>query len=89
MITMQQVNVALIVGAAGKLFIMAADTMPPPPADCGYLRRWFHDLAQRVASNSAKVGETRPKDEPINTTTRVPAPAPDPQPSADAPTGKQ
>ena len=75
MITMQQVDVGLIVGVAGKLFIMAADTMPPPPADCSYARRWFHDFVQRVASNSSKVGETRPKDEPIDTTSHVPAPA--------------
>ena len=75
MISLQQIDTALVVGAAGKLFIMLADTMPPPPEDCSYLRRWFHDFMQRAASNSSKVGESRPLDKPIDTTTRVPAPA--------------
>ena len=75
MVSLQQVYTALIVGAAGKLFIMLADTMPPPPEDCGYLRRWFHDFVQRAASNSNKVGESRPADKPIDTTSHVLAPA--------------
>ena len=51
-------NIGLVVAAAGKLFIMAADAMPPPPANANYFWRWAYDFAQKAASNSAKVGST-------------------------------
>ena len=50
---------ALAVTLLGKSFIMLADSMPPPPANCGYWQRWIYDFMQRVASNSAKVGTTK------------------------------
>jgi hypothetical protein len=51
-------NVGLIVAAAGKLFIMAADAMPSPPDNANYFWRWAYDFMQKAASNSAKVGST-------------------------------
>ena len=50
-------NVGLIVAAAGKLFIMAADAMPSPD-NANYFWRWAYDFMQKAASNSAKVGST-------------------------------
>ena len=50
---------ALAVTLVGKAFIMLADSMPPPAANCGYWKRWAYDFMQRVASNSAKVGTTK------------------------------
>lgn len=52
-------HIALLVAVAGKVFIMAARTMPPPPAACGFWCRWFHDFIQAAASNPDKVGQTR------------------------------
>ena len=50
---------ALAVTLIGKAFIMLADSMPPPPANCSYKQRWAFDFLQRVASNSAKVGVSK------------------------------
>jgi hypothetical protein len=76
LMNMDQATTALVVGALGKLFIMAADSMPAPPENCSYFVRWFYDFVQRLASNSAKVGAT--KDNPLaGLLTRVgPTPAP-------------
>ena len=52
------VHVGLIVGIAGKAFIMLARSMPPLSPEAGYLARWFHDFIQAAASNTDKVGET-------------------------------
>lgn len=52
-------HVALVVSVAGKVLLDLADSMPPPPADCGYWRRWAYDFIQRVAANSGKVGGSR------------------------------
>ena len=49
----------LIVAGAFKVFIMLADSMPPPPANCGYWTRWTYDFIQRAASNGEKVGRTQ------------------------------
>ena len=49
---------AAIAAVVGKGFIMAAETMPPPPADCGYWRRWFYDFVQAAASNRDKIGKS-------------------------------
>ena len=56
---MDATSVALVVGFLGKTFIVAADSMPPPPENCGFWTRWAYDFVQRYASNSAKVGESR------------------------------
>ena len=56
--TFDSVHVGLIVGIAGKLFIILADSMPPPAANCGYWTRWAYDAIQRLASNSLRVGAT-------------------------------
>jgi hypothetical protein len=50
---------ALITGLGGKVFIMAAESMPAPPAGCGFWRRWLYDFIQRAASNGDKVGTSR------------------------------
>lgn len=59
MIHFDPAQVAMGAAILGKLFITAADTMPPPPEDCGFWCRWFFDFVQRLSSNSAKVGGTR------------------------------
>ena len=56
--TPDTLNVGLIVGIAAKLFIMAADAMPPPPPNANYGWRWLYDFFQKLASNSSKVGST-------------------------------
>jgi hypothetical protein len=56
--TLDTLNVGLITGIAAKVFIMAADAMPPPPPGASYGWRWFYDFCQKLASNSAKVGAT-------------------------------
>ena len=50
---------ALVVGFAGKIFIMWAESMPAPPPDAGYARRWFYDFVQLAASNKDRVGAVR------------------------------
>lgn len=54
------ITTPLIVGIAGKIFISAANAMPAPPSNGGYWQRWFHDFVQDLASNSSKIGTTRP-----------------------------
>ena len=49
-------TIALITASAFKLFIMLADSMPPPAVNCGYWTRWGYDFIQRAASNGEKVG---------------------------------
>jgi hypothetical protein len=56
--TLTPAETAMIVTLLGKWFIMAADAMPAPPANCGYFVRWGYDFIQHLASNSAKVGNT-------------------------------
>ena len=46
--------------AGGKAFIMMAETIPAPPANCGFWRRWSYDFLQVAASNSSKVGAVKP-----------------------------
>ena len=51
--------------AAGKIFLMAARTMPPPPENCKFWCRWFHDFVQELAENQDKVGKSQDPDKPI------------------------
>jgi hypothetical protein len=71
----------LVGGTAGvgKFFLMLADSMPPPPENCGYFFRWFYDFIQKVASNGLKVGATRTATQPPAVTlASAPLSAPDP-----------
>jgi hypothetical protein len=47
----------VVVGFAGKLFIEAAATMPPPLSTCGFWKAWAFDLIQSLAANKNRVGE--------------------------------
>ena len=51
--------------AVGKIFLMAARTMPPPPENCKFWCRWFHDFVQELAENQDKVGKSQDPDKPI------------------------
>lgn len=68
----------LVGGTAGigKFFLMGADSMPPPPENCGYFFRWFYDFVQKVASNGLKVGASRTTAQPPTTTLATPPIAP-------------
>lgn len=68
-------TIALWTGLAGKLFIMAAESMPAPPPDCGYARRWIYDFLQLAASNRDRVGAVRMS----GAATAIPRLAPPPQ----------
>jgi hypothetical protein len=52
-------------GVVGKIALMAVRTMPPPPATCGFLCRWFYDFAQSFGENPDKVGNTQDPKKPI------------------------
>ena len=56
---------AVSTGAAGKLMLMAARTMPPPPASCGFICRWSYDFIQAFAENQDKVGKTQAQGQPV------------------------
>lgn len=49
----------------GKLFLMMARTMPPPPDDCKFWCRWFHDFVQEMADNQDKVGKSQDPAKPV------------------------
>jgi hypothetical protein len=49
----------------GKIFLMMARTMPPPPENCKFWCRWFHDFVQEMAENQDKVGKSQDPDKPI------------------------
>lgn len=49
----------------GKIFLMMARTMPPPPEDCKFWCRWFHDFVQEMAENQDKVGKSQDPDKPV------------------------
>lgn len=49
----------LATGVLGKFALMAARTMPPPPASCGFWCRWFYDFVQNFAENQDKVGKSQ------------------------------
>jgi hypothetical protein len=49
----------------GKVFLMMARTMPPPPENCKFWCRWFHDFIQEMAENQDKVGKSQDPDKPV------------------------
>lgn len=49
----------------GKLALMAARTMPPPPESCGFWCRWFYDFVQAAGENSDKVGKSQAPGRPV------------------------
>lgn len=49
----------------GKLFLMMARTMPPPPENCKFWCRWFHDFMQEMAENQDKVGKSQDPSKPV------------------------
>ena len=55
-------STVMAVALLGKAFIMAADSMPPPPPACSYWLRWGYDFIQRAASNSLRVGLKWPEE---------------------------
>ena len=59
MVQLSKTDVGLIIGAAGKIFIEIADSMPQPPADAGYFSRWFYAFVQKLASNGANAEAIR------------------------------
>jgi hypothetical protein len=48
---------ATVVAIAGKLFVDAASTMPPPAASASMLKLWIFDFTQTLAANKTRVGE--------------------------------
>lgn len=52
-------------GAVGKIFLMMARTMPPPPENCKFWCRWFHDFVQEAAENQDKVGKSQDPAKPV------------------------
>ena len=51
----------LSTGTAAKLGMMAARSMPAPPANCNYFLRWFYDFVQQACENQDKVGTSKPE----------------------------
>ena len=49
----------------GKLFLMLARTMPPPPEDCKFWCRWAYDFFQIAAENQDKAGKSQDPTKPI------------------------
>lgn len=58
-------------GAAMKVALMAARTMPPPPDTCGFWCRWFFDFVQNFAENQDKVGKSQDPTKPIGVEKQV------------------
>lgn len=56
---------AITTGALGKAALMAARTMPPPSASCGFWCRWFYDFVQNFAENQDKVGKSQDPSKPV------------------------
>jgi hypothetical protein len=52
-------DVGLIVGAAGKVFIEIADSMPAPEPGANYFVRWIYGFMQKLASNGLKAEAAR------------------------------
>lgn len=62
---MNALDWALIVGLGGKVFLMAARSMPEPLPTCGFYWRWFYEFMQLAAENHDRSGKSRqPADEP-------------------------
>ncbi len=51
--------------AIGKLFLMLARTMPPPPENCKFFCRWMYDFIQIAAENQDKAGKSQDPNKPI------------------------
>jgi hypothetical protein len=51
--------------AVGKAFLMLARTMPPPPENCRFWCRWFHDFVQELAENQDKIGNSQDPAKPV------------------------
>lgn len=51
--------------ALGKLFLMLARTMPPPPENCKFLCRWMYDFIQIAAENQDKAGKSQDPTKPV------------------------
>jgi hypothetical protein len=58
MIHLDSAQVAMLVTILGKGFIVFADSLEPPPENCGYWTRFLYNFIQRLASNSLKVSTT-------------------------------
>lgn len=56
---------AVSTGMVGKVALMLARTMPPPPASCGFWCRWFYDFVQNFAENQDKVGKSQDPTKPV------------------------
>ena len=61
---------AVSTGAIGKILLMLARTMPPPPGNCGFWCRWAYDFFQTFGENQDKLGAVRP-DRTLNSSTLV------------------
>lgn len=51
--------------AIGKVALIAARTMPPPPESCGFWCRWLYDFVQNACENPDKVGRSQDPNKPI------------------------
>lgn len=72
MIQLTRTDIALIVGAIGKIFIEIADAMPQPSPNANYFVKWFYGFMQRLASNGMKAERAESQSNPSQPTLIVP-----------------